>query len=68
MDVPPTADPAPAYPLLRPASGDDPRFTLGLALDVGAVLTRHHYPPLSTAADLFHWPKALFAAIYQEKP
>lgn len=56
------------YPIPRPASGDDPRFTLGLAHDVSTVLTTHGYPPVNTGADLHHWQRALFAAIYQEKP
>jgi hypothetical protein len=60
--------PAPAYPIAGPASGDDPRFSLGLALDVAQVLTRHGYPPFGAGADLTHLQQALFKAIYQEKP
>jgi hypothetical protein len=56
----------PAYPIRRPDSGDDTRFTLGLALDIAAVLARHGYPPLSTGADLLRLQQALFALIYQE--
>jgi hypothetical protein len=60
--------PAPAYPIARPESGDDPRFSLGLALAVAAVLTRHGYPPIGASADLTHLQQTLFKAIYQEKP
>jgi hypothetical protein len=63
-----TAQPAPAYPLPHPESGDDSRFTIGLTLDVADVLTRHGYPPLTAGADLLHLQMALFAAIYQEQP
>ena len=41
---------SPAYPVPRPHTGQDARFTLGLALDV--VLARHGYPPIATGADL----------------
>jgi hypothetical protein len=64
----PAAPPAggPVYPLPRPAGGRDARFTVGLALDVAAVLTRHHYPPVTTGDDLLHLQRALFTGIYQE--
>lgn len=55
----------PAYPISRPDSTDN-RFTVGLALDVAAVLTRHGYPPLTTGADLLRLHQALFTLIYQE--
>ena len=42
---------APVYPLPRPADTDN-RFSLGLALDIAAVLTRHGYPPITAGADL----------------
>jgi hypothetical protein len=57
----------PAYPISRPDSGDDPRFTLGLALDVAAVLHAHGYPAVTTGTDLRHLQQALFTAIYQSK-
>jgi hypothetical protein len=57
--------PTPGYPLRRPATGADPRFTLGLALDVAAVLSRHGYPPVATGTDLIRLQQALFTAIYQ---
>jgi hypothetical protein len=55
------------YPITRPASGDDPRFSLGLALDAGRVLAAHGYPPITTAADLIRLQQALFNLIYQQK-
>jgi hypothetical protein len=55
----------PAYPLPRPATNDDPRFSLGLALDVAEVLTRHGYPPLTAGADLVRLQQVLFSLIYQ---
>jgi hypothetical protein len=59
---------APAYPISRPHTGDgtDNRFTLGLALDVAAVLARHGYPPITCGADLRRLQQALFTLIYQE--
>jgi hypothetical protein len=55
----------PAYPIPRPGGGQDARFTLGLALDVAAVLTRHGYPPIICGTDLLRLQQALFGAIYQ---
>jgi hypothetical protein len=55
----------PAYPI---TCANDPRFTIGLLMDVGAVLTRHGYPPLATPTDTARWSSALFAAIYRETP
>jgi hypothetical protein len=57
------AGPAPAYPLPRPTGGDR-RFTVGLALDVAAVLAEHGYPRLAGGADLTHWQHTLFTGIY----
>ena len=58
----------PAYPIRRPGAGTDDRFTIGLALDVAAVLARHGYPPVTCSTDLLRLHQALFALIYQEKP
>jgi len=55
-----------AYPISRPDTGIDGRFTVGLALDVAAVLARHGYPPVTTSADLLRLQQALFTLIYQE--
>lgn len=54
------------YPIRRPADGTDSRFTVGLALDIAAVLARHGYPPITTGADLLRLQQALFTLIYQE--
>ena len=56
----------PAYPIPRPDTGDDDRFTHGLALDVATVLARHGYPPPTCGADLRYLQHALFTLIYQE--
>jgi hypothetical protein len=60
-------DLTPAYPIPRPASGDDARFCYGLGLDVAAVLHRYGYPKLATGKDLTRVQQALFALIYQEE-
>jgi hypothetical protein len=57
----------PAYPIIRPDAGTDSRFTVGLALDVAAVLHRHGYPPMTTGTDLLRLQQALFTLIYQER-
>jgi len=60
--------PGPTYPLARPGPGhDDARFTVGLLLEVAAVLHHHGYPPLRAAADLTRLQQALFTTIYQPK-
>jgi hypothetical protein len=56
---------AAAYPIPRPRTGSDARFSLGLALDVAEVLARHGYPPLTSGADLLRLQHALFTTIYQ---
>jgi hypothetical protein len=56
----------PGYPIRRPADGCDERFTIGLVLDVAAVLTRHGYPPPGSGGDLLRLQQALFTLIYQE--
>ena len=55
----------PSYPIPNPGNGSDARFTVGIALDVAEVLTRHGYPPLRTGTDLVRLQQALFAAIYR---
>jgi hypothetical protein len=63
MSVTPAAA---GYPIPRPCSGTDARFSLGLALDVAAVLTRHGYPALTVGEDLIRLQKALFGLIYRQ--
>ena len=60
---PPPEPAAPVYPIARPAGGDA-RFTVGLTLDVAAVLARHGYPSLAGGADLAHWQHILFTGLY----
>ena len=56
-----------AYPLPRP--DEDPRFTVGLHLDVAKVLQEHGYPEPS-GVDLVDLGMALFRFIYaaEEQP
>lgn len=49
------------YPL---SAGQDPRFTLGLALDVAAVLEQHGYPPVRAGLDLVDLQQALYRFLY----
>jgi hypothetical protein len=66
MPTPEAAAPtrqAALYPIPRPQH--DSRFTVGLVLDLAAVLTRHGYPPAATGPDLVHLQQALFTTIYQ---
>jgi len=58
---------AAVYPIPRPACSDDPRFTLGLAIDVIAVLARWGYPPITAGRDVTRLQQTLFGFIYQEK-
>lgn len=51
------------YPIPTP-EGDDPRFTLGLAVDVAQVLQRHGYPPVEHGADLVELQALLYRFIY----
>jgi len=51
------------YPIPRPS--EDPRFTIGLGIDVAAVLQRHGFPAVTgrDMVDLLHI--ALFGFIYE---
>ena len=53
------------YPLPRP--DDDPRFTLGLAVDLRDVLTEHGYPDM-TGMDIVNLQQALFGFLYEPVP
>ncbi|GIE79059.1 hypothetical protein Aph02nite_50090 [Actinoplanes philippinensis] len=59
------AEPA-VYPM--PAPGDDARFTVGLTIDVGKVLTEHGYPPIRSGADYVRLQSALFDFLYTLTP
>jgi len=52
------------YPLPRP--DDDPRFNLGLTIDVIKVLTAHGYPPVEGGLDFVYLQQALFDFIYRK--
>lgn len=56
-------DPVPRQYPIRPAS-DDPRFTLGLTLDVAAVLERHGYPKVAAGLDVVDLQQALYRFLY----
>ena len=67
MPTTPASGPAPAYPIPRPPADTDHRFSLGLVLDVAAVLADHGYPPITTGTDLLRLQQSLFTTIYQPK-
>lgn len=52
-----------AYPI-RPKPDDDLRFTYGLLIEVGEVLARHGYPPITSGADLVALRQALYRFLY----
>ena len=53
------------YPVARPDSGSDKRFTMGLVMDVMDVLTEHGYPEASMSGlDHVAMQQALFRFIY----
>lgn len=54
------------YPIRVPDEEDDPRFTIGFALDVAEVLERHGYPGFTSGnvMDLVELQQALFRFIY----
>ncbi|MEU8378264.1 hypothetical protein [Streptosporangium sp. NPDC048865] len=59
-----TPDPTPnAYPVPKPSDGDDPRFTLGLSIDVARILEAAGYPKFSSI-DFVDLNKALFGFLY----
>jgi len=52
-----------AYPI-RPRPDEDPRFTIGLALDVAKVLKDHGYPPVTAGLDIVDLQQALYRFLY----
>lgn len=55
------------YPLSRPETGNDERFTFGLVLDVAKVLTDHGYPdPNEHGGDFVQLQQALFCFLYED--
>lgn len=51
-----------AYPL--PAPDVDPRFNVGLLIDVAKVLEEHGFPPITAGLDLVDLQQALFKFLY----
>jgi hypothetical protein len=54
--------PTDVYPL--PDTGEDPRFTLGLIIDVANVLVSHGYPRPTTGTDYFRLHEAMFGFLH----
>lgn len=52
-----------AYPL--PRTENDPRFTLGLVIDVIRVLQEHGYPTIECGPDVVELQRALFGFLYE---
>ncbi len=50
------------YPM--PAPEHDPRFTIGLIIDVRDVLTEHGYPHITSGDDFVELQQALFRFLY----
>lgn len=53
------------YPI-SPAPDEDPRFTLGLALDIANVLKDHGYPEITNGLDFVELQQALFRFLYRD--
>lgn len=58
---------AAVYPIPQPAGGHDPRFTIGLAIDVATALQHWGYPPITSGRDITRLQQTLFGFLYQEK-
>lgn len=56
-----------AYPLPRPAAGEEPRFAHDLVLDVADLLEQYHFPQVTDAGDLAALRQALFGFLYESK-
>lgn len=57
------AKPERRYPI-SPRPAEDPRFTLGLALDVAKVLHEHGYPKVIAGRDFLELQQTLFGFLY----
>lgn len=53
------------YPITPPPD-DDPRFTLGLAIDVAGVLEAHGYPEITGGGDFVELQQALYRFLYRD--
>jgi len=51
-------------PAVDARSQNDPRFTIGLALDVARVIADHGYPPLTSGRDLLELEMHLFYLLH----
>lgn len=61
-----TTVPERSYPI-RPRPDDDPRFNLGLVIDVRQVLADHGYPPVEHGLDIVDLQQALFRFLYGDR-
>lgn len=52
-----------SYPI-SPRPDDDPRFTIGLTVDVIKVLEEHGYPPVKNGLDIVDLQQALYRFLY----
>ncbi|MEU2236117.1 hypothetical protein [Streptomyces vietnamensis] len=52
-----------AYPI-QPRPEDDPRFNVGLTVDVIKVLEDHGYPPVKNGLDIVDLQQALYHFLY----
>lgn len=56
------------FPVEPPSIDSDSRFTLGLILDVLAVLTEHGYPDAQrSSSDFIEMRQALFGFLYRRR-
>ncbi len=63
MPIPQTR-PLRNYPVPQPESGDDPRFSFGLLVDVAHRIEAAGFPPIDSGRDLVRLSQALYRFCY----